>query len=809
MKISYRWLREYIKSDKTVEDIADYLTDLGLEVEGIEKIQSSNDSLVDVVVGEVTKCIKHPNADRLKLTQVKVSKNNTLQIVCGAPNVSIGQKVPVAPVGSVLYPKNGKKLKIKESTIRGEKSQGMICAEDELGIGNSHDGIMVLDNSLEIGKPFKEILKINDDYVYDIGLTPNRADSMSHMGVARDLKAYFIQNKIQYSWNSPIIENLPTPTNTKNINVQVNEPELVPYYFGVTLTGIEISSSPDWIQNNLKSIGIMPKNNVVDITNFVLHDMGQPLHSFDAEKIEGDIIVKKSTKGTFFTTLDKNKIKLSDEDLMICDESKPLCLAGIYGGDHSGVSESTTSIFLESAYFDPKTIRKSSKRHGFTTDASYRFERGIDPDMSLIALKRAMLLMIKYANAKVASEISEFQKPTKFPSKIFLSYQQINKTIGQKIPKEDLTNILNALEIKIDSVTNEGIAITIPLYRVDVTRPADVIEEILRIYGYNSIDASESLNINLPNYNFKTKFKFEEYLSDRLIGNGFSEIINNSITNPNYNILSKETSKNDAITIINPIGKDLSELRKTLIYSTLEIISFNNNRNQKNLKLFEIGHAYSKINKEFRENKSLLISISRSYEPLNWITSKPKTSFFELKTIVIDLFTSINIDGIKFENIKNDFFSEGLVIKINNDLIGNLGIIKNSIKNHFNIQNEVCVCEINFDLIFNYTPNDTFKIKNISKYPSIQRDFALLIDKKISFESIKKIAHESEKKFLESIDLFDVYDGKNIPNNKKSYGIRFTFTDNKKTLTDKHIDKVMNKLQKEFKRHLNAQLRQN
>ena len=807
MKISARWLKEYIKADISVEDIAECLTNLGLEVEGISHFELVKGGLNGIIVGEVVECKKHPNADRLKLTKVKINKNEILQIVCGAPNIALGQKVPVALVGTVIYPNNDKKLLIKSSKIRGEESKGMICAEDEMGIGDSHGGIMVLDSNFEIGKPLNEVLKIEDDYVYEIGLTPNRADAMSHMGVARDLKAFFIQNKIEYVWNFPKIENLPSPSKTKNINVQINEPELAPYYFGVTLTNIDISPSPDWIQNYLKSIGIIPKNNVIDITNYVLHDMGQPLHSFDADKIEGDIIVKKSVKGTKFKTLDLNEVELSDEDLMICDENKPLCLAGIYGGKDSGVSKSTKSIFLESAYFNPQSIRKSSKRYGFNTDASFRFERGIDPEISLIALKRAMFLMIKYANAVISSEIFEFQTPIEDPAKIFISYEQINKTIGQDIPKEDLTNILNALEIKIDNVTNEGIAITIPLYRVDVKRPADVIEEILRIYGYNSIKSSSSIKMNLPQYSTKTKFKFDEYLSEKLVGYGFSEIINNSIINPSYNSFSKDTIYDKSVSILNPLGKDLSELRKTLIYSTLEVISFNNNRKQKNLKLFEIGNIYSKKNEDYKENRSLLISQSRSNEVLNWVSNKPISPFFEIKTNVINLFTNISMNKITFDNIKSDFFSEGLSIKYDDTLIGNIGIIKTSITNKFNIDNQVCVCEIKLDNVYDKAFNLNLEINDVPKYPSIQRDFALLINKDISFDAIKHLALNTEKTLLESVDLFDVYEGEKISNSKKSYGVRFTFTDVKKTLTDNHIDKVMDKLLKEFQIHLNAELR--
>ena len=555
MKISYSWLNNYIKSDLSIEQTTNHLTDLGLEVEGTHFFESVKGGLEGVVVGEIISCIQHPNADRLKLTKVKINKSETLQIICGAPNVQVGQKVPVALVGSRLFNNKGIEIIIKSTKIRGEESHGMICAEDELGLGDSHDGIMVLDYNIITGTPCKEIFDVVEDYVIDIGLTPNRSDAMSHMGVARDLKASLIQNKIQFEWNSPTVDLFPTASNTKSIDVQVIDTDICPRYFGVTLTDIKITPSPTWMQNLLKSIGITPKNNVIDITNYVLHDLGQPLHSFDADQIKGKVMVKKLNDKTKFKTLDGSVIELSSEDLMICDEHKPLCLAGIYGGDSSGVTESTKSIFLESAYFDPISIRKSAKRHGLSTDASFRFERGIDPDITEFALKRATLLMIKYANANISSNIVEVSEPLKDQIKIFLHYNKLNKIVGQIIPKEDLTNILNALEFKIESVTDEGVGLSVPRYRVDVTRPADVIEEILRVYGYNSIYDSKDLKINLPEFKINNSFFINEYISTQLVSKGFKETINNSITNPVYDQLSTTTSnKKESIKIINPLG---------------------------------------------------------------------------------------------------------------------------------------------------------------------------------------------------------------------------------------------------------------
>ena len=808
MKISYGWLKEHIKFELSAEAVASHLTDLGLEVEGTHFFETVKGGLRGVVVGEVISCVQHPNADRLKLTKVKISKSEIIQIICGAPNVDKGQKVPIALVGSTLNTSHGKEIKIKASKIRDEESYGMICAEDELGIGDSHDGIMILENDIPNGTPCGEVFDICEDYVFNICLTPNRADAMSHMGVARDLKASFMQNNIPHEWKSPTVDLFPSGSNTKKIKVQVDKPEMSPRYFGITLTDIKINPSPNWMQNFLKSIGITPKNNIVDITNYVLHDLGQPLHSFDADKIKGKIIVKTLKDKTKFKTLDGTVLELSSEDLMICDDEKPLCLAGIYGGESSGVNESTTNVFLESAYFDPISIRKSSKRHGLSTDASFRFERGVDPEITEFALKRAALLIIEFAGATVSSEIQEVCEPLKDPIKIFLSYNNIDKTIGQSIPKENLTNILNALEIKIDNVTEEGVAITIPRYRFDVTRPADVIEEILRVYGYNSIKNSTELKINLPEFNYKNEFFLDEYISKLLVGKGFSEIINNSITNPLYNNLSKITSeKLKSIKIINPLGSELSQLRKTLIYSGLEVIAFNLNRQQKNIKVFELGKTYFIDNDKHKENKSLFIGIVKSNDNYHWSSDNKVPSFFYLKGIINGVLKSLHIDDYQYDTLTSDFFSEGLSIKINDSLIGDFGLVKKVIRNYFGIDEDVYASVLNIESLNKVNLQNNFIVNEVSRFPYTQRDFAILLDKNISFESVVNLSKKTEKNILESVDLFDVYEGDKIPNDKKSYGVRFTFLDKRKTLTDKYIDRVMNKLKKQFEQELNAQLR--
>tara|TARA_X000001036_G_scaffold432262_2_gene467874 strand:- start:6816 stop:9242 length:2427 start_codon:yes stop_codon:yes gene_type:complete len=808
VKISNNWLKKYIKVDLSVEKIASHLTDLGLEVEGTSFFESVKGGLKGVVVGEIISCVQHPNADRLKLTIVKVNQDETLQIICGAPNVKEGQKVPVALVGTTLYTNDGNKIKIKSSKIRGEDSNGMICSEDELGIGESHDGIMVLDDNLSIGTECSEVFNVTKDYIFDIGLTPNRADAMSHMGVSRDLKASLIQKKIPYEWNMPTVDLFPMSSNTNIINVHVDNPNACPKYLGVTLSNIKVKPSPLWLQDFLKSIGVSPINNIVDITNYVLHDLGQPLHAFDADKIDGKVIVKTLKNSTKFKTLDNSEIKLSSDDLMICDENKPLCLAGIYGGNSSGISVSTKNVFLESAYFDPITIRKSAKRHNLNTDASFRYERGIDPEITEFALKRAVLLMIEYAGANISSEIQESSQPLKEETKLFLKYDLISKTIGQSIPKEDLTNILNSLDIKIENVSEEGIGLSVPRYRVDVTRPADIIEEILRVYGYNEINDSNELRINYVEYNLDSNYLLHERITNQLIGKGFSEIINNSIINPEYDKLSETTSdKLKSIKILNPLGSELSQLRKTLLYSALEVIAFNLNRQQKNIKIFELGKTYSIDNKKFTENRSLFIGLVKSKDSSNWINDLNITGFFYLKGIITNLLKNLGLDSYIFESLNSDFFSEGLSISLDNKEIGNFGLVNKNIRSSFGIEEEVYATIINIDLLEKFNFKNKFKIKEISKFPNIQRDFSILIDKEVSFKSIVDLSNKTEKNILKSIELFDVYEGEKIPNDKKSYGIRFTFLDNRKTLTDNYVDRIMNKLKIQFENKFNAQLR--
>tara|TARA_B100000686_G_C16804794_1_gene989172 strand:+ start:985 stop:3402 length:2418 start_codon:yes stop_codon:yes gene_type:complete len=805
VKISYNWLKRFLKIDLPIETLTSQLTNLGLEVESMIDYQSIKGGLEGVIVGKVVECKIHPNADRLKLTKVKIDKSTIVQIVCGAPNVKSGQKVVVATVGSKIYTIDGNEIKIKSAKIRGEESFGMICAEDELGIGHSHEGIIVLEDTAKIGTPCSEIFEVSNDYVMEIALTPNRADAMSHLGVARDLKAAFIQNNIPYEWSIPSVEMFPTSSNTKIIDVQVENPNLTPIYLGITLTNIKISPSPLWMRNLLKSIGITPKNNIVDITNYVLHELGQPLHSFDADKIEGSIIVKTLPEGKSFKTLDGIERKLHSSDLMICDEKKPLCIAGVFGGESSGVTNSTSSVFLESAYFDPISIRKTSKRHNLNTDASFRFERGIDPEITKYALKRACLLMIEHAGAIISSEIISVKKPPKEDLKIFLNFNDLNDTLGQHIPKEDLTRILKTLEIKIDNITDLGLSLTIPKYRVDVTRSADLIEEVLRIYGYDSIKPSNELKINYPKHDIYDEYYMNEKISEYLVARGYHEIISNSISK-SYRSLDNIVDESTLVKILNPLGKELSELRTTLLFSGLEAISFNLNRQMKSINVFEIGKTYRKSKEKFIENKWLFIGLVDSIDSKHWSDGAESPSFFKIKGLIEGVLKLLGLENVKFNSHSNNIISNGLSIINKKNEIGYLGMVSKRIQSHFDINETIYICLINMDYVYSNSLNKTV-VEEISKFPKVQRDFSLLIDKSISFQSILDISYKTEKNILQSVDLFDVYEGNNIPEDKKSYGVRFIFQDKRKTLTDKYVDIVMDKLKKQFIKELKAELR--
>lgn len=785
-----------------IEEISVLLTDLGLEVEGTHHFESIKGGLKGVLVGEVLSCEQHPNADRLKKTEVNLGNDEIVPIVCGAPNVAKGQKVLVATVGTTLSMSDGTSLKINKSKIRGEVSMGMICAEDELGLGESHDGIMVLDETLEPGTEAASLFEVEEDYVFEIGLTPNRADAMSHMGVARDLKAICMLKNIPFEWTLPETTSFNIDNNQSTINVDVKNGDKCSQYYGLTISGITVAPSPTWLQNRLKAIGIGPKNNVVDVTNYVLHELGQPLHAFDAQKIDGDILVKTCSDKTSFTTLDGNKRELHHEDLMICDSQKPLCIAGIFGGLDSGVTEQTTSLFLESAYFDPVSIRKTAKRHGLNTDASFRFERGIDPEIGITALKRAAILIKKIAGGEITSEIQDFSKPLEEPSQIFLGLDVLEQTIGQTIQQKDLNTILNALEININNVSETGIGMTIPRYRVDVNRPADVIEEILRVYGYNNLEDKPLKYEANPPYSWKDPHKLEATVAQKLIGHGYIETINNSLTSPEFS-----ADFHAPITLLNPLGKELSLMRQSLVFNALEVVSFNLNRQNKNLKIFEFGAIYGKKNDTFVEAKRLSITLVGNVFESHWDMAKAPNKFFYGKGVIQDILESIGLLDLEWQALPHPHFDEAFEISYRKKHLGVFGLISKKLIDSFGIDQEVYMADLNWGDLIELSYSEPLKYNEVSKFPLVRRDFALLIDDNVHFEVLKETALKTDRKILKEVRLFDVYQGKNLEKGKKSYGLSFTFQDNAKTLTDKQVDKVMGKLKQNFEKEFGAQLR--
>jgi len=808
MKISYNWLKQFIKIDWDAEKTGDLLTDLGLEVEGLTNYQSIKGGLEGIVVGHVLSCEQHTNADKLRVTKVDIGTDEPVQIVCGAPNVATGQKVPVATIGTILYDAEGNDFKIKKGKIRGEESFGMICAEDELGLGKGHDGIMVLEDSLKPGTPCAEVFDIEDDLVFEIGLTPNRSDAMSHFGTARDLKAGLLQQGHKLELISPSVSDFHIDNRSLKIDSEVMDNKLAPRYCGVTISGIKVADSPEWIQNRLKAIGLTPKNNIVDITNYVLHELGQPLHAFDATKIKGNKInVKTLASGTKFTTLDGVERELHEDDLMICNAEEPMCIAGVLGGLDSGVTDQTTAIFLESAYFNPVAIRKTAKRHALNTDASFRFERGIDPNTTEYALKRAALLITEIAGGEISSGIEDLY-PNKIEDfQVFLSFESTTKLIGQEIPRETIKSILTSLDIKVNSVTEGGLGLTIPSYRTDVQREADIIEEILRVYGYNNIEFSNKLNATMSHASKFEDYKIQNVVANQLIAQGFNEMMANSLTTANYTQLSELLKEEHNVTMLNPLSNDLAAMRQSLLFSGLEALSYNINRKQNNLKFFEFGKTYHNFESGYTENKHLTVLVTGNRSADTWNTPNKTSDFFYLKGVIESIFGRLGVTKLKASPFKNDVFSEGIALSLGKTKLVEFGIVKKGILKSFGISQEVLFADFNWNNVIEVAKFNKIKFTPISKYPEVKRDFALLLDEKITFEEIHTIAKQSEKKLLKEVNLFDVYQGKNLPSGKKSYAVSFTLEDKEKTLTDKQIDKIMNKLQNSFEKQLGAELR--
>ena len=808
MKISYNWLKQFIDIDWSAEKTGNLLTDLGLEIEGIDTYQSVKGGLEGIVVGHVLTCVQHENADKLKVTTVDIGGETPVQIVCGAPNVAAGQKVPVATIGTTLYTEEGEAWKIKKGKIRGEESHGMICAEDELGLGKGHDGIMILNEDLIPGTPAADVFKIENDQVFEIGLTPNRADAMSHWGVARDLKAGLLQHEVNRGLITPSTSSFKIEKRLHKIDVQVLDAEKAPRYAGVVISDLKVSESPAWLKHRLKAIGLSPINNIVDATNYVLHELGQPLHAFDLSKITGDKIeVRTVAAGTKFTTLDGVERELHEDDLMICDAEKPMCIAGVFGGAHSGVSENTTAIFLESAYFNPVAIRKSAKRHGLNTDASFRFERGIDPNIAEYALTRAAILIMEIAGGEITSEIVDIYPKKIEDQQVFLNFDNATKLIGEELPKEVIKGILMSLDIKINNVTESGIGMTIPAFRNDVTREADVIEEILRVYGYNNITFGKKLNATVSSSSKFDDHKVSDVIGNQLAAQGFYEMMANSLTTPAYTLLSENLKEEHQVEMLNPLGKELSVMRQSMLFSGLEAISYNVNRRRGNIKLFEFGKTYHNYTEERKEDKHLALFVTGNRTEESWTNPTSPTNFYFLKGIVSGILEKLGINKVRSSVVKNDVFSEAVGLSLGKQQVVSYGIVKKSILKKFDLSQDVYYADFNWDAILEIAARNDVKFKDIPKYPSVRRDFALLLDTNIQFEDIATIAKQTEKQLLKDVNLFDVYEGKNLPEGKKSYAVSFLLQDENKTLTDKQIDKTMSKLQQRFEKELGATLR--
>lgn len=803
MKISYNWLKNYIKTDLHPDKVAQILTDTGLEVESVEKIQTVKGGLEGLVVGEVLTKVKHPDADRLNLTTVNVGAEVPLHIVCGATNVEVGQKVVVATIGTTLY--NGDdSFEIKKSKIRGQVSEGMICAEDEIGLGTSHDGIMVLEPSTKVGMLAKTYFNIEDDFVFEIGLTPNRTDAVSHIGVARDLAAAInLTNDCKIT--RPSVDAFKIDNNNLSIQVDVQDVEKCPRYSGVTLSGIEVKESPDWLKNRLKAIGLNPINNIVDVTNFVLHETGQPLHAFDADKIFGNkVVVKTVADKSKFITLDDKERTLSANDLMICNEKDAMCIAGVFGGASSGVSTSTKNIFLESAYFNSVAVRKTAKYHGLNTDASFRYERGADPEITVYALKRAILLMQEVAGGKVSSEIVDVYPNKIEPFNVEFSFENCYRIIGQKLDKAVIKKIINSLEIHIENETNDRLTLLVPAFKADVQREIDVIEEVLRVYGYNNIELPSLMSSALVYRQSIDKDKVINTISNLLVSQGFNEILSNSLTKSSY-----YSEKETLVKLLNPLSSELDVLRQNLLFNGLESVVYNQNRKLPNLKLFEIGKTYQKKNEKFEESSCLSIIISGNLNQENWNTTKIPTNFFHLKGVVNIILEKYGLDkaNFVFNQQGNDVYDYSLSYMLNEKELLQIGKVAKKIQKQFDINNEVYYAQINLDLFIKQASKVKVQYKEISKFPSVRRDLALLIDNKIDYKQIEELAFKNEKRLLKEVNLFDVYEGKNLEDSKKSYAVSFVFQDNEKTLTDNQVDKIIEKLITALSNDLGAKLR--
>ena len=818
MNISYSWLKDYINIELTPAEVAATLTQLGLETGSVDEVETVKGGLKGIFVGEVITCQKHPNSDHLSVTTVNIGGEENLPIVCGASNVAAGQKVVVATVGTVLY--NGdEQFTIQKSKIRGEVSMGMICAEDEIGLGNDHNGIMVLDQQAKPGTPASEYFKIQSDFVLEVDLTPNRIDSASHIGVARDLAAFLAQ-KENITYTRPNIDSFKADNHNLPIPVSIENLEACARYCGLTISDVTVKESPEWLKNRLKTIGQNPINNIVDITNFILFETGQPLHAFDASEIKGNkVIVKTLPAGTKFVTLDGIERELSDKDLMICNSEAPMCIGGVFGGLQSGVKESTTSIFLESACFNPVYIRKTARRHGLSTDASFRFERGVDPNGTLYSLKRAALLIKEIAGGTISSDVVDVvADPTVLEFfTVTVTYSNITRLIGKEIPKETIKNILLSLEIVINEETSEGLKLSVPPYRVDVKREVDIIEEILRVYGYNNVEPNKSIKSAIQHAPNPDKMKLQNLISEMFTARGFNEIMSNSLTKSAYYDQLESFKPENTVRLFNPLSSDLNGMRQTLLFGGLEAINRNTNFRNADLRLYEFGNVYhfdgtktyTNPVKNYSEGEHIGIWITGKKETENWIVKEEPTSFFTLKANAENILTrvGIKVGNCVIESISNDIFSEGLEYRLNGVMIGQIGYVNNKILKNLNIDADVFYGDLQWSVILKAIKNHRATYTPLQKYPEVRRDLALLIDKEVQFSAIKALAFRTEKQILRTVNIFDVYEGSNLPEGKKSYAVSFILQDEEKTLNDKQIEKTMNRLISVYEREVGAQIR--
>jgi phenylalanyl-tRNA synthetase beta chain len=798
MKISYNWLKEFIATDKTPEELSKILTGTGLEVESLEKVQAIPGGLEGLLIGFVQESINHPNSDHLHITKVDVGGVEPLQIVCGANNVAAGQKVVVATVGTTIYPTVGEPFKINKSKIRGEVSEGMICAEDEIGLGTDHDGIMVLDADAVIGANAKDYFKLNDDYMYEIGLTPNRADAASHLGTARDIAAF-----LKIGIKKPDVSVFKVDNNESPIQVIVENEQASPRYSGLTISGVEVKESPQWLKERLAVIGVRSINNIVDVTNYVLHELGQPLHAFDADAITGNkVIVKNVAEGTVFKTLDDVDRKLSADDLMICNANEPMCIAGVFGGAKSGVTVSTKSIFLESAYFNSVAVRKTAKRHGLKTDASFRFERGTDPDMTVFALKRAALLIQQVAGGKVSSDIFDHYPAPVAPFEVEVTYKNIDRLIGKAIPHNEIISIIKGLDIEIVRETEEGLSLKVPPYRVDVTREVDVVEEILRIYGYNNIEIPVQIRASLNTSTRPERDTVQNLISDLLSANGFNEIMGNSLTKLTYS-----DDPEHAVKILNPLSSDLDVMRQSMLFSGLEAVAYNQNRRVADLKLYEFGKIYSHVDEKYIEAQRFSVLVTGANQPEQWNQKPAATSFYNLKAIVDGVLKKLNITDLTVDDTTVNNLAYGLQYLRGNKVLVAFGSVAPAALKKADVDKEVFYADFNFDVILNLVRKNVIVYQEVSKFPAVRRDLSMLIDKAVSFGQLKQIAGRTDKKLLKEVSVFDVYQGDKLPAGKKSYALSFILQDTEKTLTDKAIDALMQKLIYNLGKEAGAEIR--